>query len=121
MPWEIVETASGKVLAWFGADESAGEPWTIFLAWNPRRESLYLRTTDTPAKGSDSKVQTTLQAVDAIDGRVLAEFPEFGGAAAWSGDGESVLIAKGKNLDRCLLTMGNFCGAPPGPNQTTPN
>jgi hypothetical protein len=111
MPWEIVETATGKRLAWFDADDSASAPWTSFFAWNPRRESLYLRTTDTPVKGSDSKMRTVLQAVDAIDGRVLAEFPEFGGAAAWSADGESVMIVTGKKLRRCLLTRGNQCSA----------
>ncbi len=99
LPWEIVEFQSGKRLARFVESDDSSSPWVSFVAWNPRRESVYLRTIDTPVKGSDTATRTVLQAVDAAaDNKVLAEFADFSGAAAWSADGSSVLLAKGNQL-----------------------
>lgn len=98
VPWAIVEVASGKRLAWFQVGDAADAAWQGFVAWNPQKESVYLRTTDTPVKGSSTATVTALQVVDAAGDRIIREFSDFQGSAAWSAEGESVILAEGKHL-----------------------
>jgi hypothetical protein len=105
VPWEITEVASGKRLEFFPISTAKDAAWLSFLQWNPRRERLYIRTSESAVNGNIAETKTQLEVVDAATRSVVAEFFDFDGAAAWCADGRSVLLARGKRLD--AVTIGD--------------
>jgi hypothetical protein len=97
-PWEIFDVEAGKRLELFPDPDHSGSSWQSFVAWNPRTENLYLRTLETPVKGSATETNTVLQIADAATGKLVASRAESGEVVTWSSDGESVILAKDSKL-----------------------
>jgi hypothetical protein len=92
LPWSIYEVKTGRKLYHFSRlDEDDKDDMYAPLEWNPRYESLLLREHFPPHNR-----RRELQVFDVGSGQVLQVFPHA--VAAWSADGNNVIVAEGNRL-----------------------
>jgi hypothetical protein len=97
IPWRIVDGRNGRELMYFEftGGESGKEEFE-FRSWNPKRDHLLLRTRYRP--GGPNGTATDLEVFD-ISRRVVVEsLPGFSGEAAWSADGRSLIVSRGRSI-----------------------
>jgi hypothetical protein len=96
LPWEVVETASGKKVLHteFSGDVQKGE--YEFRGWNPQREPVLLRA----GYLADERLQ--VEAFDVAQQRVVLSSTEKG-PLAWSADGDAVIVGRGNVLVLLLV------------------
>ena len=99
IPWRITETASGREVSCFDfTGGETGKEEFEFESWNPKRDEILLRTRYNAAGAG-----TDLQVFELSHKAVIETFRNFRGAnfdgqAAWSADGLSLLLARGRSL-----------------------
>ena len=101
VPWEIVDTATGRQLMYSDFTGEGKNTEYQFVAWNPRREGIFLRRVHLPGDPRDEK--SALQIFDLRSGGVVESIASTVGAtlspeAQWSPDGNWLMLARGQSL-----------------------
>ena len=93
LPWSVFETATGKRLYRFDYCEDDKDSYGL-TAWNPKVDRLMIR--EYVAKGA-AWDHAPNQVFDVATGRVREILPKAE-AYAWSADGRSVILGRGRTL-----------------------
>ena len=93
LPWEIVETATGRRVLWSDYTGEGKKEEYVFLAWHPTRENLFLRV-----RYGAGDVPPVIEAFDLKTGRVIESFPTDIDAASWTAGGSQLVYVKGRKL-----------------------